>query len=243
MLSTLAMMLSLATVLSTPAYPNISSTFRMSEDDWGDHDPWSDPTRCNKQTYLWDDANQRTKFYHVIPGKSQMPVSTKDQFEFQLLHCGSNPADQLFYLVEGDPAAPNSTYKCEVYTGAPNKPIPPCAHFGPVWPSYWPVPAGAQWNGTDVINGVSCDRFDLSEAGAAHAVVSFWGTNSTPCRKENVGKVPSEPLLDIHSRLDYHNFDASPIPAAEFDLPAWVKALRCTPRAAGAPLPKLHRPF
>ena len=121
--------------------------------------------------------------------------------------------------MKGDLAADPSTYTCFKQTlGRMDCPA--------TWPPFWgPPPRGAVFNGSALINGVRCNRFDFSMGMGAQ---TFWATAAAPCR-----------ALTTEQREDYLTFDTTAPPSSAFDGPVWLKGLKCTHVTTGAS-PKLR---
>lgn len=188
---------------AAPSFPQYTSQFNMTQEIWV-----ADLTAASPNVtrhLLWDRTAQRSSFTTI----------TKGNFELQLRRCDTSP--QVAYDVHGLVGADPSTFTCSVMTGAS---IGFCS--GGSWLPYWHPPNGTvAWNGTDNINGVQCDRFDFYDNGGT---VSFWGTQTAPCR--NILQTPS-----FSDRIDYVNYQAGPPPVAAFEFP--YKGLKCKPLPPG----------
>lgn len=130
-------------------------------------------------------------------------------FELQIRRCDLET--QVYWDVKGSVGAEPSTFTCVKLQGPTN----PFCPAGP-WNNFWsPAPKNNVFNGTDVINGVKCNRFDFAMGMGAE---SFWATPTAPCRAEHASQ-----------RQDFLTWDATTPPESAFDGPEWLKDLtQCT---------------
>ena len=190
-----------------PPFPKLASTFTMKEALWYP-DPAASGSSNVTRDMVWDTVGRRSYYYahfpRGLPGQGTTPA-----FEIQLKRC--DLATPVFWDVKGDPTADPSTYSCYKKTGDAMKSDCPAK-----WKEYWaPIdPKRITFNGTDVINGVSCNKFELQDGMGQQ---TFWATATAPCR-----------AITTHQREDYPTFDATTPPASAFDGPAWLKDLKCT---------------
>ena len=142
--------------------------------------------------------------------------------------------------VKGVASANPSTYTCATDTPAIVAKV--CANWRPFWskpPALCGSPAALPgypcytYNGTAVVNGVTCNQFDWGSPGSPFADSKFYSTPTTPCRATH----PSQ-------REDYNSFDATTPPISAFDGPAWFKTLtQCKPVDVASAMPKPDPPF
>jgi hypothetical protein len=189
-----------------PHYPNgFSYTLKVSKN--------SEPTPSVVTTYAWDVENGRSKYSM----NNSKPVGTGNTFELQLRNCAVG--NTMYYDVKGVGTDP-SQWTCKTGGG-----------FCPVTP-FWVYPAegSAVWNGTDTINGVECDRFEIANPLAKQ---TFWGTPTAPCRAT---LYEAQDYVEVE---DYTDWVPTPPAAASFDPPAWLSELvaagKCTPVTEVAP--------
>jgi hypothetical protein len=189
-----------------PPFPKLSSTFTMKEALWLPDPAASGPPNVTRDI-VWDTAARRSLYYAHFP--RGLRDSTTPAFEYQLKRC--DVATPVFWDVKGDPTADPSTYTCFKKTGSAMKSDCPAQ-----WKPFWsPIdPKRVTFNGTDVINGVSCNRFQLADGMGQQ---TFWATATAPCRAITTGQ-----------REDYPTFDTTTPPASAFDGPTWLKDLKCT---------------
>ena len=191
--------MSAAALAADPSFPVFAQTFNMTEACYQPATASGAPSYT--RTMTWDNEQQRS-LYHIVNHAQGI-------FELQLKRC--DLATQVFWDVKGVTGADPSTYTCSKMTAPAGGTIAFCP-MAPFWPR---APKTYTFNGTDVIDGVSCNRFDFNEGMGAQ---SFWATATAPCR----ALVPQQ-------RTDYTSFDATPPPASAFDGPAWLEGLKCTP--------------
>ena len=172
----------------------------MSEGFWQPADA-SGPPKYTR-TIAWDSVARRGMLYAIDP---------KGMFTLEIQRCDRNPTEII--NVAGDPAADPSTYKCSIVKGNPSM----CPD-GPL--TFWARPPKTYaFNGTDVINGAVCNRFDFS---IGMGDQSFWATKTAPCRASHTSE-----------RTDYLDFDGTPPAASTFEGPAWLKGLKQCSESTG----------
>ena len=181
-----------------PTFPSYGSQFSMQET------AYQNGVYLLTRKLLWDSkkaGGSRTSFYSV----------EKTKFQLQLLRCDLTP--HAYWSVAGVEGADPSTFTCTKTTGI----LANCPS-GAEWRPFWVPPFhGATFKGTDVINGVKCNRFIFTEP---MGTTVFWGTASKPCRS-NV----TTPTLT--QRKDYLNYTDGAPPSSAFEPPAYVKHLKC----------------
>ena len=153
-------------------------------------------------SYAWDQSGQRSKY--------AVNNSVAHTYELQLRLCNDGHNFDIKGSAGGDP----SKFVCQDLGG----------FACPVTP-YWiyPKPGAAVWNGTDTINGLKCDRFDITNPMGRQ---TFWGTPTTPCRAiTNNG---------VYEQQDYSNWVPAAPPAAVFAPPAWLDTAKCKPLSDAA---------
>jgi len=151
-------------------------------------------------TYSWDLDSQKS-WYSV----NNTELNT---YELQLRRCDAGANFDIKGTLGSDP----STFSCTLGTICP---------VTPFW--HYPGPGLATWNGTDTINGLECDRFDIKSGMGRQ---TFWGTPTTPCRAiTNNG---------VYEQQDYSNWVPSAAPASFFDNPAYLDAASCKPVVGAA---------
>ena len=189
-------MLSLAATAVTAVtaavpFPHYPDSFSYDTAVWYNHE--SAPSVI--QSFAWDQSGQRSLYV--------ANVSSTSTYELQLRQCDAG----VYFDVKGKLGADPSTFVCKSGGGA-------C----PVAP-FWHYPTRFTWNGTDTINGLKCDRFEIQNGIGRQ---TFWGTPTTPCRA----------IVDTgaeHHQEDYRNWVPTVPPAATFDVPAWLVPAQCTP--------------
>ena len=172
-----------------PVFPLLPQTFSMYEAFWQPAGATGPPTATRNMT--WDTGARRAMFYALEPNS---------MFSLQIQRCDLAVTELI--NVRGDPTADPSTYKCTIQKNVPADFCPPPpAPFHQFWAK---PPKTYTFNGTDIINGATCNRFDFSLGMGAQ---SFWATPTAPCRANHPGQ-----------REDYLDFDATPPPASAFDV-------------------------
>ena len=152
------------------------------------------PCTRAKRTTTWDFPQKR--------GVMRLDNLKTGTFTFQLTRC--DLPEPTTWVVQGDSSAAPSSYMCHKIVCPEQKP-------------FWPLPPkGNVFNGTEVINGVTCNRFDFaSTMGGLRS--SFWATSTAPCRASHATQ-----------REDFMTFNGTEPAASAFDVPAWLNGLDCS---------------
>ena len=183
---------------SAPPFPHYPNSFSMGHTIERNHEA----TPSVIDTLSWDQVGGHSLYTRNYTGS---PTQGLPSFSFQLRRCDT----KQFYNVMGN-GSDHSTWTCITY--------PMQCPVSPYW--IYPNPKLVKWNGTDTINGVECDRFDITSGMGRQ---TFWGTPTTPCRSVTQ-TVPTD-----YTQQDYVNFVASVPPATTFDIPDWVLQMKCKP--------------
>ena len=191
------------TQAANPPFPIFPEAFNTTELFYQPADSTGPPMA--KRTTTWDFPKKR--------GMMRLDNLKTGTFTYELIRCDL-PA-QTGWVVQGksDSTDP-STYTCFKH-GAKD-----CQSQKPFWPQ---PPKTAQYNGTQVINGVTCNRFDFSftpsgPGGGVPVNSSLWATATAPCR-----------TVHTSQREDFMSFDSTEPAASAFTVPTWLANLDCTP--------------
>jgi hypothetical protein len=176
-------------------FPHYSNSFSFGQKIYVN----SEPTPSVFLTYAWDDSAGRSMYTANISN----PKPTEPSFELQLRRCDEGKMWDVKQDATGQ-------YTCTL-------PSPSCP-MSQFW--IYPAPGAATWNGTDTINGVECDRFDIKSPMGRQ---TFWGSPTTPCRT-----ITDAGPSDLR-QSDYVNWIPMAPPASAYEPPAYVAGLTCKP--------------
>lgn len=196
-------------------FPNYPNTFNMTENLYLTNQFPNQKRPQLTRDMIWQttmdgkDIQYLNSYYHETD-------VTQGTFNLQIRRCGADKPSQVAYQFSGTVGADPSTFKCFKDT------VQPCSPLSPYWVPPLPPHENATWNGTAMINGVRCDRFDIV-APMGNSI--FWGTPTKPCRAETAA-----------TRRDYMTFDTSEPSPSDFENPSWLSKVTCTTPGSATPV-------
>ena len=199
----LAFLVSGTTQAADPQFPIFPEAFNTTELFYQPADSTESP--MVKRTTTWDYPQKR--------GLMRMENIKMGMFTYELIRC--DLPEPTSWIVQGKSESDPSTYTCH------KNGIQMCEEQKPFWPL---PPKDAMFNGTDLINGRTCNRFDYTmkilRPDGSHSKqlnMSFWATPTSPCRASHATQ-----------REDFISFDSKEPTASTFDIPKWLENLDCT---------------